>query len=100
MAEARGGLRDRVRRLMSRLKGSVIQQIPPELEACEVCSRLDCSSGEFTSCETRLAAAEFVRTGNDAALIRLKRAFEEARRSPGTAPRAATTPAPPSKLSK
>jgi hypothetical protein len=66
-----------VRRILARLTASVIKPVPPELDACEFCGRLECGDTEWKSCERRLAAAEFIRKGDDAALARLKRAHEK-----------------------
>jgi hypothetical protein len=68
-----------IRDLLVRIKGGLIKPVPPELEACEVCGRLTCSGQEWKACEKRLASAEFVRTGTDAALARLKNAYDEDR---------------------
>ena len=75
-----GRLRERVRELMLRLKRSVVQHIPAELEACEVCGKLDCRGAEWASCEKRLASAEFIRTGDEQALARLKLAYDQSSR--------------------
>jgi hypothetical protein len=71
-----GALRDRLRALMSRLKGAVVQDCPPELYACEVCGKLECDYAEWANCEKRIAAAEFVRSGNQQAVTRLKQIHE------------------------
>jgi hypothetical protein len=67
--------------LLARLKAAVVKPVPPELEACEVCGQLTCSESEWQSCEKRLAAAEFARTGSDAALARLEKAHRTASRT-------------------
>ena len=69
---ASSGLRGALHRLKSRVADAIVQDCPPELYACEVCSRLQCSSEEWLTCEKRLAAAQFMRTGDMAALERLK----------------------------
>jgi hypothetical protein len=74
-------LRARLSGLISRVKRSVIQPIPPELEACEVCGELRCADDKWKSCEKRLATAEFVRTGDRAALTRLEQAHRKASRT-------------------
>jgi hypothetical protein len=55
----------------------VIQPVPAELDACEFCGRPECSETEWKSCEKRLAAAEFIRKRDDAALARLKSAHSK-----------------------
>ena len=42
-------------RLWSRIKGGVIQDVPPSLEACESCREADCSQERWLSCARRLA---------------------------------------------
>ena len=64
-----------MRKLLSRLKKAIVGPVPPELDACEVCGQLKCSDGEWRSCEKRIATAEFIRKGDDAALARLKDAY-------------------------
>jgi len=66
------GLRDRIRKLASKVRDAVVQDCPPELSACEVCGQLNCRSAEWLSCEKRLAACEFMRTGDPQALAKLK----------------------------
>jgi hypothetical protein len=61
---------------MSRLKSAVVQDCPPELYACEVCGKLECDEAEWTNCGKRLAAAEFMRSGNQQAATRLKQIHE------------------------
>jgi hypothetical protein len=51
------------------VKRSPIQPIPPELEACEVCGKLQCPDDEWKRCERRIATAEFIRTGDRAAFV-------------------------------
>lgn len=67
--------RVRLSGLLSWVRRSLIQPVPPELEACEVCGKLRCPDDEWKSCERRLATAEFVRTGDRAALDRLEQAY-------------------------
>jgi len=68
--------RTRLSTLISRVKRALIQPVPPELEACEVCGKLQCSDAEWKSCEKRIATAEYIRTGDEAALMRMKQAYE------------------------
>ena len=73
-------LRARLSGLISRVKRWVVQPVPPELEACEVCGKLRCADDEWKSCEKRIATAEFIRTGDEAALNRLEQAYRSANR--------------------
>jgi hypothetical protein len=73
-------LRARLSGLISRMKHSLIQPIPPELDACEVCGKLRCPDDEWKSCERRIATAEFIRTGDRAALDRLEEVYKKASR--------------------
>jgi len=57
-------VRDRLRSLVSRLKGIVVQDCPPELYACEVSGKLECNHSEWVNCKERLAAAEFMQSRN------------------------------------
>ena len=75
------GLRKVIRGLAARLKNALVQDCPPELYACEVCGQRQCSSARWMSCERRLAASEFMRTGNRQALAELKELYQEAGRT-------------------
>lgn len=55
-------LTERVRQALKRLKGSIVQDCPPELYACEVCKKLECNNEEWLHCEKRLEAAEFMKS--------------------------------------
>ena len=66
-------LLQRLRALTSRVKGGVVQDCPPELYACEVCGKLDCTSTTWLNCRQRLAAAQFMASGDRLALAELKR---------------------------
>ena len=57
-------MRDRLRKLMLRLKRAVVQDCPPELYACEVCGKVECDHAEWAKCEKRIAAAEFMLSAN------------------------------------
>jgi hypothetical protein len=63
-------LRDRLHKLMLRLKRAVVQDCPPELYACEVCGKIECDYAEWANCEKRIAAAEFIVSGNQQAITR------------------------------
>lgn len=51
-------IRSRLKRLLKALSQPIIQEIPPELEACEICRRTECSQDEWIVCETRIAHAK------------------------------------------
>jgi hypothetical protein len=67
------GLGDSLRRLKKKVADAVVQDVPPELEACEVCRRTHCDTEEWLTCERRIAAARFVQEGNAPALEQLRR---------------------------
>jgi hypothetical protein len=66
------GWLSKLRALAGRLKHSIIQECPPENYACEICGHLDCGSEQWRTCRKRLAAAQFVKSGNLQALAELK----------------------------
>ncbi len=47
-----------LQRLLKNLKKEIVQDIPDELAACEVCGATDCNSDEWIHCENRIAHAE------------------------------------------
>ena len=62
----------RLRALTCRVKGAIVQDCPPELYACELCGKLDCTNKEWLNCRQRLAAAQFVKFGDRQALSELR----------------------------
>ena len=62
----------RLRSLVSKVTGGIVQDCPPELGACEVCGEQDCTSQMWLNCRHRLAAAQFMRSGDREALAELK----------------------------
>jgi len=58
--------------LASKAKGEIVSDCPPELYACEVCGHLDCGSENWLNCRQRLAAAQFMKSGDRQALAELK----------------------------
>ncbi len=48
---------ERVKAAFRKLKNSIIQPCPPEIYACEVCGKVDCSHEEWVNCEYRLKIA-------------------------------------------
>jgi hypothetical protein len=63
---------NKLRALASKAKGRIVQNCPPELYACEACGQLDCSNEAWLNCRHRLAAARFMKTGDQQALAELK----------------------------
>ena len=49
-------LRRRVTQFLKDLKAGLIQEVPPEYEACESCRELDCTTERAATCEIRLQA--------------------------------------------
>jgi hypothetical protein len=48
----------RLRQLLRNISQRMIQEVPPELDACEMsCRRIDCSQYEWIVCENRIARA-------------------------------------------
>ena len=62
----------KLRALAARMKRGIVQDCPPELHACEICDKLDCNSVQWLNCPNRLAAAQFVQSGDQQALAELK----------------------------
>ena len=52
----------RFRSLLWRVREGIIQPVPPELDACEDCGRLECKQAEWATCEHRIARAERLQT--------------------------------------
>jgi hypothetical protein len=73
----KAGPRDKMlknlRTMASGVINGIVQDVPPALFACEVCGALDCSNQEWINCRNRLAAAEFLKSGDRPALAELKR---------------------------
>ena len=55
-------IRSRLQRLLKALSQRIIQEVPPELEACEICRKTECSQDEWIVCETRIAHAKCLET--------------------------------------
>ena len=88
-------IRDAWQRLKTRVIGSIVQDCPLEMCACEACGHLQCTSAEWVQCGKRLATALYLRDGNRDALALLKQIHareESARQSPR---QAALTSSPP-----
>ena len=42
-------------KLWNRLKGGIVADVPPNLDACESCRDLDCTQERWATCANRLA---------------------------------------------
>ncbi len=51
----------RLQELLKNLKKEIIQDIPDELAACEVCGATDCRNDEWIHCENRIAHEKCLR---------------------------------------
>ena len=47
--------RNRLKRLLQTISQPIIQDVPPELDACEICRKTQCSQDEWIVCENRIA---------------------------------------------
>jgi hypothetical protein len=65
------------RTLRGRVTDAIVQDVPPELSACEVCGRASCNTEEWLKCEQRLAVAEYMRTGHHRGLAMAKAASDK-----------------------
>jgi hypothetical protein len=50
--------RSRLKRILQTISQQLIQEIPPELSACEICRKTECSQDEWIVCENRIAHAK------------------------------------------
>ncbi len=50
--------RSKLRSFWKRVADGVVQDVPPDLDACETCRELECTQERWESCEPRLAAAK------------------------------------------
>jgi hypothetical protein len=60
-------VRSKLARLLKSISQHVIQEVPPELYACEICRRTDCSQDEWIVCENRIAHAKCLEEHQDKA---------------------------------
>jgi len=51
--------------LFQRIKRAIIQDVPPELYACEICRKTQCAHGEWLTCENRIAQERLQRVLRD-----------------------------------
>lgn len=49
--------------IIHRISRAIVDDVPPELDACEVCRVLKCNQSNFESCEQRLQT-QFIRLQN------------------------------------
>ena len=68
-----GAIWTKLRTLTSRVKGGLVQDCPPELFACEICGKRECTSETWLNCRQRLAAEQFLKSGDPQALAELER---------------------------
>ncbi len=47
--------RNRLKRLLQTIRQGIIQDVPPDLHACEICRKTECSQDEWIVCEKRIA---------------------------------------------
>jgi hypothetical protein len=59
--------RSRLKHLLQTISRHVIQDVPPEMYACEICRRTDCSQDEWIVCENRIAHAKCLEGHQDKA---------------------------------
>jgi hypothetical protein len=50
--------RSRLRQLLQAISQRIVQDVPPELDACEICRKTECSQDEWIVCEKRIAHAK------------------------------------------
>ena len=50
--------RGRLRRVLKRLAKSIVEDVPPGLAACEICSKTHCTNDEWIVCEGHIAHAK------------------------------------------
>lgn len=48
----------RLKRILQRIGESIARDTPPELAACEICHKTDCTHDEWIVCERRIAHAK------------------------------------------
>jgi len=57
--------RNRLKRLLQTISQPIIQDVPPELDACEFCRKTECSQDEWIVCENRIAHAKCLEEHQD-----------------------------------
>jgi hypothetical protein len=48
----------RLRRVLQRMARSIVQHVPNDLDACEICRKTECTQDEWIVCEDRIAHAK------------------------------------------
>ena len=56
---------NRLKRLLQTISQRIIQDVPPELDACEICRKTECSRDEWIVCENRIAHAKCLEAYQD-----------------------------------
>jgi transcription initiation factor IIE alpha subunit len=59
--------KSKLKRLLQSISQHAIQEVPPEMYACEICRRTDCSQDEWIVCENRIAHAKCLEERQDTA---------------------------------
>jgi hypothetical protein len=49
-----GAFTDSLRRFFRGVSRAIIEEVPPEFDACECCRQLDCPNSRFDTCGPRL----------------------------------------------
>ena len=57
--------RNRLKCLLHDISQRIIQDVPPELDACEICRKTECSQDEWIVCENRIAHAKCLEVFQD-----------------------------------
>jgi hypothetical protein len=57
--------RSRLKRVLQTISQQFIQDVPPELSACEICRKTECSQDEWIVCENRIAHAKCLEESQD-----------------------------------
>lgn len=57
--------RSRLKWLLQTIGRRTIQEVPPELYACEICRQTDCSQDQWIVCENRIAHAKCLEERQD-----------------------------------
>jgi hypothetical protein len=50
--------RARLKQLLQRIGKRIVQDVPHELDACEICRKSECTHDEWIVCENRIAHAK------------------------------------------
>ncbi len=58
-------VRGRLQRLLQGIGRRIIQDVPVELDACEICRKTECTQDEWIVCEERIAHAKCLEALHD-----------------------------------